>query len=66
LDASGAASASPFLEARIAALEARVAALEERSDWSIDPESMDQVGALAERVMERFFDMVGEMQREFQ
>lgn len=52
-------------EQRIAALEARVAALEERGVL-LDDEAMDRVGALAEGVMQNFFDMVGDMRREFE
>jgi len=52
-------------EERIAALEARVAALEERGVL-LDDEAMDRVAALAEGMMRNFFDMVGEMRREFE
>ena len=65
---SGSDSAVPpaDLADRVAALEARIASLEERSLLLGDSEAMERVGILADRMMTRFFDMVGDMRRDFE
>lgn len=64
-DASG-GTLPADLAARVAALETRLASLEESSILLGDTEAMERVGVLADRMMTRFFDMVGEMRRDFE